>query len=375
MNALRFHVSIGVLGVLVAALVPLRGTSDVLAAGTLAATSAPAAFVLDSAMRARRDVLAAALAPAVAPDSLAEPFPEALPEPFPEVLPEALPAQQRGAAKAATPAADYVGSDTCLACHEDATKHLANTVHWKAANPRSPAAAMGCESCHGPGSRHIEDPSDDTGIRKFTKMRPREVSATCLGCHTQASHALWDGSMHDTRNLSCATCHSVHNPVSEHAQLKAAREVELCAGCHRAEVLKMNRVSHMPVTETAMTCSSCHNPHGSTNVRLLKVGNWINESCASCHAEKRGPFLFEHAAGRESCVTCHDPHGSSNEKMLVAKLPMLCQRCHIGSRHPSTIYDNAALQANSNRLIGRGCVNCHQNIHGSNHPSGQTLTR
>ena len=43
--------------------------------------------------------------------------------------------------------------------------------------------------------------------------------------------------------------------------------------------------------------------------------------------------------------------------------------------HPSTIYDGVALQARSNRLIGRGCVNCHQNIHGSNHPSGQTLTR
>jgi hypothetical protein len=34
-----------------------------------------------------------------------------------------------------------------------------------------------------------------------------------------------------------------------------------------------------------------------------------------------------------------------------------------------------ALNARSNRLIGRGCINCHQNIHGSNHPSGQTLTR
>jgi nitrate/TMAO reductase-like tetraheme cytochrome c subunit len=61
--------------------------------------------------------------------------------------------------------------------------------------------------------------------------------------------------------------------------------------------------------------------------------------------------------------------------MLVARTPMLCQRCHIGTRHPSTIYDNAAVQARSNRIIGRGCVNCHQSIHGSNHPSGQSLTR
>ena len=86
-------------------------------------------------------------------------------------------------------------------------------------------------------------------------------------------------------------------------------------------------------------------------------------------------FLFEHAAGRESCVTCHDPHGSSNDRLLVAKLPMLCQRCHIGTRHPSTIYDNLSIQSKSVRVVDRGCVNCHSQIHGSNHPSGQTFTR
>jgi DmsE family decaheme c-type cytochrome len=284
-------------------------------------------------------------------------------------------AQAAQVAKAATPAADYVGNDTCLGCHDDAAKHLANTLHWKNANPRSPAAQHGCESCHGPGSRHVEDPGDDSTIHKFAKMGPHEVSATCLTCHAKATHALWEGSTHDARNLSCITCHSVHNPVAERAQLKAATELQLCATCHRTQVLKVSRVSHMPVPEGQMACSSCHNPHGSTNVRLLRVGNWINESCVSCHTEKRGPFLWEHAAGRESCITCHDPHGSSSEKMLVARPPMLCQRCHIGSRHPSTIYDNVALQARSNRLIGRGCVNCHQNLHGSNHPSGQTLTR
>ena len=60
---------------------------------------------------------------------------------------------------------------------------------------------------------------------------------------------------------------------------------------------------------------------------------------------------------------------------LVARLPMLCQRCHIGTRHPSTIYDAVTVRNKSNRIIGRGCVNCHQNIHGSNHPSGHTFLR
>jgi hypothetical protein len=61
--------------------------------------------------------------------------------------------------------------------------------------------------------------------------------------------------------------------------------------------------------------------------------------------------------------------------MLVAKQPMLSQRCHVASRHPATIYDAAALANGSNRLIGRSCVNCHSQIHGSNHPAGTFFVR
>ena len=289
--------------------------------------------------------------------------------------PEGPPLRSTAVTAQASAQAGYVGSDTCIACHEDQQHGYDNGPHGKAANPRSPAARQGCESCHGPGEKHIDDPSDDTTLRKFAKMAPRDVSETCLSCHARSSHAAWQGSPHDTRNLSCVTCHSVHEPASPTAHLKTSTEVELCATCHRVQALKIKRVSHMPVQEGKMQCSSCHNPHGSTNVKQLRVGNWINESCVSCHTEKRGPFLFEHAAGRESCISCHDPHGSSNDRLLVAKLPMLCQRCHIGTRHPSTIYDNLAVQNKSARIVGRGCVNCHSQIHGSNHPSGQALIR
>jgi DmsE family decaheme c-type cytochrome len=139
--------------------------------------------------------------------------------------------------------------------------------------------------------------------------------------------------------------------------------------------MKVQKSGHMPLREGKMDCTSCHSPHGSTNVRMLKAGNTVNESCASCHAEKRGPFMWEHAAGRENCASCHDPHGSNNDRMLVAKAPMLCQRCHVASRHPATIYDGAQLTAASNRMVGRSCVNCHSQIHGSNHPSGNFFLR
>jgi DmsE family decaheme c-type cytochrome len=268
----------------------------------------------------------------------------------------------------------YVGTGVCIGCHDAEGKALGKTLHGQTVDPRTPIAGEGCETCHGPGKAHA-DSGEKRDIKLFDTMPAREVNQTCLKCHAKGARAEWQGSMHDARNLSCVTCHSVHAPKSDRVQLKKATVVETCEACHRTEAMKLRRSGHMPVREGKMECTSCHNPHGSTNVRMLKVGNWINEACVSCHTEKRGPYLWDHAPVREACNTCHDPHGSNNERMQVAKLPMLCQRCHIGTRHPSTIYDGNALIAKSNRLIGRGCVNCHAQIHGSNSPAGNAFLR
>ena len=269
----------------------------------------------------------------------------------------------------------YIGQDACVGCHDTEGASIHRTLHGKKENPRTPESQHGCESCHGPGSAHLEDPSKPDSIKRFPQLTPRDVSDTCLTCHTSGNHTQWKGSMHDARNLSCTTCHSAHSPKSDKSQLKAVSVVETCAPCHSVEVAKQQRVGHMPVREGKMECTSCHNPHGSTSVRMLRTGNWINEACTGCHAEKRGPFLWDHAPVRQACSTCHDPHGSNNDRMLVAKLPMLCQRCHIGTKHPSTIYDANQLAKDSNRLIGRGCVNCHAQIHGSNSPAGNAFLR
>jgi DmsE family decaheme c-type cytochrome len=286
---------------------------------------------------------------------------------------------QKPAQPAAPPAAGYVGQDTCLGGHDDKDEGpFMKTAHATKADPRSPAAKLGCESCHGPGAKHVDDP----GTNKLRNLRATgsasEINSTCTACHSRQTHVLWSGSQHESRGLACSTCHSVHSPKSEEKQLKEVTQRELCATCHRDKISKLDRSGHMPVREQKMECSSCHNVHGTTNVRLLRKGDSIAELCTSCHAEKRGPYLWEHAPSRDGCVTCHDPHGSSNERMLVAKPPLLCQRCHVATRHPSTIYDQQAIgsaSAPSVRIYARSCVSCHSAIHGSNHPSGQRFVR
>jgi DmsE family decaheme c-type cytochrome len=281
------------------------------------------------------------------------------------------------AAQGGQSAQGYAGEKTCLTCHEAQIKGYHGSAHSRAWNPRTPSAGQGCESCHGPGAAHVDGGGDKSKIKTYKTMTPREISDSCLTCHARGERATWNGSQHDTRSMSCITCHSIHGPKSETGQLKTVTQVETCQQCHRGEVQKVNKSAHMPVREGKMVCSSCHNPHGTTNVKLLKVGNSVNEACTSCHTEKRGPFLFEHAAVVENCTSCHDSHGSNNERMLVAKQPFLCQRCHVTTRHPPTIYDNFLLKTstNSNKIYGRSCVVCHQNIHGSNSPSGKAFLR
>ncbi|MBI2222953.1 MAG: DmsE family decaheme c-type cytochrome [Acidobacteria bacterium] len=287
----------------------------------------------------------------------------------------ATPAQQAAAPE--TAGGTYAGTEVCLTCHTEKADSLKGTPHGRASNPRSPLAGQGCEACHGPGKAHAEA-GDATLIRRFGNggLAPRASAEVCTACHVRGTHALWTGSQHEQRNVGCVTCHSVHSPRGD-KQIKAATQPELCGGCHRQMANKFYRFNHMPVREGKMVCSSCHNPHGSSNVKLLKAGTTVDQACTSCHAEKRGPYLWEHAPVTNSCVTCHDPHGSNNERLLVAKVPFLCQRCHVTARHPPTVYEGFALRntTSANRLIGSGCVVCHVQIHGSNAPSGKYFHR
>ena len=272
----------------------------------------------------------------------------------------------------------YVGMVACNreACHSKERSAYLTTLHARTLDDSSPAAADDCESCHGPGQAHMDNPSQKGKTNNLKKMSASAASEVCLTCHTKINQPLWSGSQHDSRSVGCIGCHSSHSPKGN-KQLKAVSELDVCAACHRTIVNKQNRLNHMPVREDNLQCSSCHNPHGSNNVKLLKVGTTVNEACTGCHAEKRGPVIWEHPPVIENCASCHDPHGTNNDRMLVAKVPFLCQRCHVTARHPPTIYDGFVNRTSSsaNKNFGRGCAVCHQQVHGSNAPTGKAFLR
>jgi DmsE family decaheme c-type cytochrome len=274
--------------------------------------------------------------------------------------------------------ATYIGNDRCASCHrpEHAAFNATEKGRRLLQHPRSALEQRGCESCHGPASEHaeVEGKVPVKGFITFARDDPtpvRERNAVCLRCHEGGARMFWQASQHDARDVACSDCHSMMKPQSETAMLRRPTALETCGACHRTQANQQRAsFTRMPVHENKMGCGNCHNPHGSGSEKLLLASS-VNETCVSCHAEKRGPFLWEHAPVAENCANCHNPHGGNNEMMLTRAKPRLCQQCHVESRHPT---DPQRLSS-TRTLMSRQCLNCHTQIHGSNHPSGIRFVR
>ena len=294
----------------------------------------------------------------------------------------AAPAAESAPTAPATPHYSETGADTCLICHaEPNVTNIFRTKHARPNDPRGPFGHGGlqCEACHGMGGVHADGGGGPLeGMVDFGKKAQTPAAkqnAQCLACHQSNTAHDWASSAHAANDVACASCHTLHtikDPVRE-----ALAQIEVCGGCHQAEHADLNKLSRHPLREGKMACTSCHSPHGSTApVQLVK--NTINETCTSCHSEKRGPFLWEHQPVAENCANCHNPHGSVQPALLKLRPPFLCQTCHEGTGHPSFVSTPQSLPGGPNPsayLLAGGCTNCHSQIHGSNHPSGRAFMR
>jgi len=282
-------------------------------------------------------------------------------------------------------AAEYSkGANQCMACHREGRDKEAHEIFLTpmgiSRSPDSPFADGNhdCEACHGPSDTHRKKQKDGTRLLPavtFNHKTPVETqNEICMTCHADGNRMHWPGSMHEEEEVACASCHAVHAP--QDPALDKLAQQEKCFSCHPRTRSETFRNSSHPLRFGEMTCSDCHNPHDGNNDSLL-IRSTVNDTCYTCHAEKRGPFLWEHAPVTEDCTLCHNPHGSNHAALLKQRPPLLCQQCHSPAGHPSTAYTSEFEDDpwQQRFLMGRSCANCHSQVHGSNHPSGVTTTR
>ena len=293
-----------------------------------------------------------------------------------------------------------VGRDCMRGCHNAIVESFVMETHGKSAKFLKDARAANCTVCHGNAEKHADtsSPTRNGGdVINPAKVSASLASESCLQCHSRDRYLTdWRGGKHDRSDMSCVSCHSVHHTKfsgviaagrqrafqeqaaglmdvkSSDAMLASLTIEETCFRCHSDKRKALyQRSTHLLRTENQvmkLTCVSCHSPHGGGRKMLQESS--VNKVCYGCHAEKRGPFLWEHDPVQEDCLTCHTPHGSNNIRLLTKRSHQLCQQCHVNMlpRH-STVAGFDVFTFN------RGCVNCHSQIHGSNHPSGRTFTR
>lgn len=314
------------------------------------------------------------------------------------------PAVETAPAPATSPAAEKVtfkdlvlkDDAKCTSCHDETETYpvlaIGKTSHGVMADARTPK----CTSCHGESESHVNMPE---GVKERPKpdrlfgMRPTipaelqveryygifgkktgtpvaERNAPCLECHQDGKRIHWAGSTHDRMDIACTSCHQIHTS-HDRARDKHA-QTEMCFACHKEQRAQINRPSRHPIREGKVGCSDCHNPHGTAGEKMLVRDN-VNDTCYTCHAEKRGPFVRGHQPVTENCSICHNPHGSTNYALLKARSPYLCQQCHEPTGHRGNIGSLATTGATT--MVARGCLNCHTNIHGTNNPANFTNER
>jgi DmsE family decaheme c-type cytochrome len=269
----------------------------------------------------------------------------------------------------------YAGTETCAVCHEDIAKAFARNPHSLVDSSKMRGwTARACESCHGPGAKHAES-SSAADIINPLKAPIAKADKTCLGCHlNQPTHAGRIVSGHARNQVTCANCHTVHGSDENKLQVKYKYAQQInrkCASCHLSVWAQFQRPHAHRLKENSMSCVDCHNPHGNFNARQIASSSAGEKGCFTCHADKRGPFVFQHAPVRtEPCSACHEPHGSVNPRMLTrAQAGLLCLECHSNIVSPSPAGQLGGVppafhDTRSPRY--RNCTTCHQKIHGSN---------
>lgn len=270
--------------------------------------------------------------------------------------------------------AEYVGTATCQGCHEDIYNAFQKNPHEVVETDKKRGfETKACESCHGPGSKHAESMQAGDIINP-AKQKPATTDKICLTCHlNQPTHVGRINSSHAKNQVSCTSCHAIHKNGPR--GLVARRQADVnaqCASCHKDVWASFQRPYRHRLPEGAMSCVDCHNPHGGFLPRQLQTTQANEPACIKCHGDKRGPFVFEHAAVKlEGCQSCHEPHGSANPRMLTrAQVRFVCLECHANLPAPTAPANGtlgtvppALHDLRSPRF--QNCTLCHQKVHGS----------
>jgi tetratricopeptide (TPR) repeat protein len=199
---------------------------------------------------------------------------------------------------------------TCQQCHGSQIEAVFDTT-TRSFETRYTTLAINCESCHGPGRRHVElarsgtlAQSTDIGLRSLATLTKDQSLDVCFQCHA-AKTAL------EPRYLP-------GKPLETHYALKLPfllDTIYFADGRTRSFGYQEGHLASDCYLNGSMTCVDCHEPHAQRyrDVNGLPlVGRFSDGQCTGCHASKAAqPEIHtKHPRGSAGsrCVACHMPY-------------------------------------------------------------------
>lgn len=190
-------------------------------------------------------------------------------------------------------------NSTCADCHstnlQKSYKEEDDSYHttYNAIN-------VSCESCHGPGKKHVD----------YIKIDYKE------GKKVKDSYLMLTQNSSQTAIINtCSPCHSRRSPVGSNLLLSdefmdnyipelPTTENFYADGQMKGEVFIYTSFMQSKMAQVGVQCNNCHQPHtGKTKL----IGNSL---CLSCHQPKYNDISHTlHAANiaGAKCVSCHMP--------------------------------------------------------------------
>ncbi len=175
---------------------------------------------------------------------------------------------------------------------------------------------VGCEKCHGAGSAHLAQPVAATIINP-ARLDFVSANDSCIQCHSQGrppgnpiagKYYDWPVGFHMGKRLSDFWALEPHTP----GETTLTHFADGTANKHR---MQGNDFVTSAMYTHGVTCTSCHDPHGSDQPGMLRKP--AAALCLDCHQPgsangPRAPTLnahTHHAAGSpgSDCVACHMP--------------------------------------------------------------------
>ncbi|HEV8449350.1 MAG TPA: ammonia-forming cytochrome c nitrite reductase subunit c552 [Gemmatimonadaceae bacterium] len=210
----------------------------------------------------------------------------------------------------------------CADCHSTAVRKNYDAVADRFTTQWS-EVSVGCEACHGPGSRHVSWATAGGGASR-----------------SDSTYGLVN-LLNERRDVRWSVSSATGNAIRSHPR-SSEREIQTCAQCHsrRAQIADGYTAGkpYYDYYRPALLESPLYYADGQQRGEVYEWGSFLQSK------------MYAHGV---TCSDCHDPHGGGLRNASHDRPSGVCANCHLATKYETPEHQHHPAAA------GVTCVSCH----------------